>query len=159
MEQNELADEAFLAHEARKERWANESLIYVEHLPSQVTEIPWLYIKRRCGDYPPATPRSGKWLIPLRLEKLDEIWPLVKQATEEGELGQASMAATGKPSPRAAKSGEKVICVFTYDWTNSEDVRRVRKALRDLGISKKVKYKADEDTRAGRYGFGYKYYE
>jgi hypothetical protein len=52
-----------------------------------------------------------------------------------------------------------MICVFTYDWTDAEDVLRVRQALRDLGITKKLGYKADEDTRAGRYGFDYKYYE
>ena len=159
MDENEQPDKAFIDHEAKKERWASEAESYAGRLPSQVTDIPWIYIKRKHGEYPETTPKSGKWLIPLREPKLDEIWPTVKQATEDGKLGQSSMAATAKPNPRAPKSGEKMICVFTYDWTDAEDARRIRQALRDLGITKKLRYKADEDTRAGRYGVGYKYYE
>jgi hypothetical protein len=159
MDENEQPDKAFIAHEAKKELWASESEPYIERLPSNVTDIPWIYIKRKEGEYPATTPKSGKWLIPLREAKLDEIWPAVKQATEEGKLGQSSMAATAMPKSRATKSGEKMMCVFTYDYTEAEDARRVRQALRDLGITKKLRYKADEDTQAGRYGFGYKYYE
>lgn len=159
MDGDEQPDKAFVDHEAKKERWANEALPYVERLPSEITEIPWLYIKRKEGEYPATTPKSGKWLLPLRAEKLDETWPLIKQATEEGRLGPSSMAATAMPKTRGPKSGEKMICVFTYDWMDADDARRIRQALRDLGIKKKLRYKADEDTRAGRYGHDYKYYE
>jgi len=152
-------DQAFHNHEAKKERWAKEAEEYARYHPSEVTQISWLYIKRQQGEYPATTPRSGKWLIPLRPQKLDEVWPAVREATKDGRLGQASMAATAKPSPRASKSGDKVICVFTYDWTDAEDARRVRQVLRDIGITKKLHYKRDEDTRAGRYGMGYPYYE
>jgi hypothetical protein len=158
-EQAQQPDKAFVAHEAKKERWAKEAEPYAECRPSEVTDIPWIYIKRKQGQYGATTPKSGKWLIPLREAKLDEIWPAVKQATEEGKLGQSSMAGTAKPNPRAPKSGEKMLCVFTYDWTDADDALRVRQALRDLGITKKLRYKADEDTRAGRYGRDYKYYE
>ncbi len=160
--EDEQPDKAFLVHEAKKERWAREAQPYAERRPSEVTDIPWLYIKRKQqeqGEYPGTTPKSGKWLLPLRPERLDEIWPSVKQATEQGKLGQSSMAATAKPNPRASRSGEKMVCVFTYDWTDAEDARRVRQALRDLGITKKLRYKRDEDTRAGRYGTDYPYYE
>jgi hypothetical protein len=49
------------------------------------------YAREVSGNH--SDPKSGKWLIPLSEEKLDEIWPAVKQATEEGKLGQSSMAA------------------------------------------------------------------
>ena len=159
MAENQPPDNAFIAHEAKKERWAREAEPFVDRLPSEVADVPWIYIKRKQGEYPATTPKSGKWLLPLRPEKLDEVWPSVKQATEEGKLGQGSMAATAKPNPRASRSVEKMICVFTYDWTDAEDVRRVRQALRDLGITKKLRYKTDEDTRAGRYGIDPTYYE
>jgi len=165
MNENEQPDEfdkvakAFVAHEAKKERWASEAEPYAERRPSEVTDIPWLYFKRKQGEYPATTPKSGKWLLPLREEKLDEIWPAIRQATERGKLGQSSMAATAKPNPRTSRSGEKMVCVFTYDWTDADDARRVRQALRDLGITKKLRYKRDEDTRAGRYGADYPYYE
>lgn len=43
------------------------------------------------------------------------------------------------------------MCVYTYDWTDEEDVMRVREELRKLGITRKIPYKSDEDTLAGRY--------
>ena len=57
-----------------------------------------------------------------------------------------------------------MICVYTYDWTDEEDVRRIREVLRELGFVKKIPYKADQETRAGRYaasgeGRVSKYYE
>ncbi len=63
-------DKAFVAHETKKEHWASESEPYTECRPSNVTDIPWLYIKRKRGEYPATTPKSGKWLIPLREAKL-----------------------------------------------------------------------------------------
>jgi len=48
-------------------------------------------------------------------------------------------------------SSNTVICVYTYDWTNEADVMRVRKALRDLGFTRKLPYKSDADTYAGKY--------
>src|ERR1044071_6853876 len=81
MDENEQPDRAFVAHEAKNERWAIEAEPYSECRPSKVTDIPWIYIKRTRGKYPATTPKSGKWLIPMSEEKLDEIWPAVKQAT------------------------------------------------------------------------------
>jgi len=44
-----------------------------------------------------------------------------------------------------------VICVYTYDWTDKEDVKRIRQELRDLGITRKIPYKADRETLSGKY--------
>lgn len=59
--------------------------------------------------------------------------------------------STARPNPNATDSSTKVICVYTYDWTDQEDVMRIRQQLRDLGVTSKIPYKADEDTYAGRY--------
>ena len=48
-----------------------------------------------------------------------------------------------------------VICVYTYDYQDEEDVMRVRQVLKDLGIQREIIYKADADTRAGSYGADY----
>ncbi len=45
----------------------------------------------------------------------------------------------------------RVICVYTYDYADEADVRRVREELRALGFIDKLSYKADEDTLAGKY--------
>jgi hypothetical protein len=47
--------------------------------------------------------------------------------------------------------GMHVICVYTQDWEDKEDVMRVRTKLRRLGFNRTLHYKRDKDTRAGKY--------
>ncbi|MEM2469116.1 MAG: DUF1917 domain-containing protein [Candidatus Jordarchaeales archaeon] len=131
--------------------------------PSEVTEVYWLYACRKKGKYPEATKRSGKWLIFVPPEKVDELWERVRRAVEEGRLGDVAKVSTAKPRP-SATDRSRVICVYTYDWTDRDDVMRIREELRKLGVTWKIPYKADQDTREGRYakaGFKRisKYYE
>ena len=122
-----------------------------EPRPSQVKHEYWLYANRKRGDYPKATVNSGKWLIFAPISQIDEVWTRIKHATEDGRLGDSAKVATAKPNPNASDPVMKVICVYTYDWTDEADVRRVRQELRALGITSKIPYKADSDTNAGRY--------
>ena len=150
-------------HEARKAKQIRISEPHSEDKPSEVTEVYWIYALRKEGDYPEPTPRSGKWLIFVPAMKVDEVWAKIKRATEEGKLGGSSKVATAKPislpSQKAKHPEIRVICVYTYDWADEVDVRRIREELRRLGITWKIPYKADEDTIKGRYGKGVsKYY-
>jgi len=122
-----------------------------EPKPSQVTEAYWLSAERKAGEYPAHTERGGKWLLFVPVSQIDEVWAKVKDATEKGLLGGSSKVATAKPNPNATNHDSKVICVYTYDWTDEEDVRRVRAVLRELGIVANIPYKADNDTLAGNY--------
>ncbi len=97
----------------------------------------------------PSVPRSGKWLIFVHRHEVQAVWNSIKTATEEGKLGQASKVSTAYDA--GYSPSQHVICVFTYDWTDSEDVLRVRKELRELGIVQPLPYKADEDTHSGKY--------
>lgn len=119
--------------------------------PSQVKHEYWLYAERKKGDYSETTRKSGKWLIFAPISQIDEVWMKIKLATEDGRLGDLAKVATAKPNPIATNPGVKVICVYTYDWTDEADVKRVRQELRALGITSKIPYKTDEDTSAGRY--------
>ena len=119
--------------------------------PSQVTDVYWLHAKREAGDYPAYTKNIGKWLIFVDSAHVDEIWGRIKQATEEGKLGPAAKVSTAKPNPNARNPENRVICVYTYDWTDKEDVKRIRQELRDLGITRKIPYKADRETLSGKY--------
>lgn len=119
--------------------------------PSEVTEIDWIYAKRKKGNYPKPTERNGKWLVFVDIENIDEVWAKIKAAVEEGKLGNRAKVATAKPNSNATDPETKVICVYTYDWADEEDVRKIREELRGLGITNKIPYKADEDTRSGKY--------
>jgi hypothetical protein len=100
----------------------------------------------------------------LSIEQIDTVWAQIKSATELGHLGSLSKVSTAKQNPNSTNSSEKVICVYTYDWTDIDDVRRIRQKLRELGILFKIPYKSDNDTYVGKYvNRGYKriskYYE
>lgn len=138
-----------ISQEDIKERRRQLSDTYAEGKPSEVTEVWWIYARRQVGSYPATTAQNGKWLVFIPTEQVDEVWATIKQATEEGKLGSSSKVATA--ASNHYDSRERVICVYTYDWTDAEDVRRVRAELRKLGITRKIAYKSDEDTLAGKY--------
>ena len=119
--------------------------------PVSLQDAYWIVARRKRGEYPEGTTKSGKWLIFSDAAKVDSIWRKVKQAVEDGLLGDRVKVSTAKPNPNARDSSRRVICVFTYDYEDIEDVRRIREQLRRLGVTEKIAYKADEDTRAGKY--------
>ncbi len=106
----------------------------------------WVYAERKQGEYPEHTARGGKWLVFVHSRNLANVWNKIKTALEEGKLG-----GLAKASAERSGSEHKVICVYTYDWTDREEVKRVREELRRIGITRKIPYKADEDTERGIY--------
>ena len=124
---------------------------YSDARPSEVTEVYWIFAWRKKGEYPKSAHLSGKWLVFVDVKDVDGVWAKVKKVTEEGRLGGCSKVSTLKPSHLAVSPDVMVICVYTYDWTDEEDVLRIRDELRKLGITGKIPYKADEDTLKGRY--------
>jgi len=134
---------------AKKKVATNSSAIR----PSQVDDIPWIYAERKKGKYPELTENSGKWLIYVWEQNVDLVWEKIKSATEKGLLGGASKVSTAMPSPLAPKANLKVICVYTYDFTDKEDVMRIREELRKIGVTNKIPYKSDKATITGQYSF------
>ena len=111
----------------------------------------WLFAQRGSGAYPAHGELGGKWLLFVPVAQIDEVWDKIRVATEHGLLGGSSKVATAKPSPNAKNAAVRVICVYTYDWTDRDDVMRVREQLRELGFRSKISYKADSETIAGNY--------
>jgi uncharacterized protein YprB with RNaseH-like and TPR domain len=95
--------------------------------------------------------KTGKWLVFADISELDTTWQKIKKATKEGVLGVGAKAATAKPNPNASSQNEKVICVYTYNWLDKDDVFRVENMLRSIGITQTLYYKADSDTAGGQY--------
>ncbi len=89
--------------------------------PSQVLDVYWLYAARQGSEYPDRTDNSGKWLLFVPLSQVDALWARIKLATEQGRLGGSSKVATARPNPNEANAETKVICVYTYDWTDEAD--------------------------------------
>jgi len=115
-------------------------------IPSKNTRDYWIYTERKNGEYPEHSIRGGKWLIFVNSHNIDWIWKKIRVAVESGKLGGIAKTATAK-----IPSKTRVICVYTYDWRDEQDVKRIREELRKLGINRKIAYKTDEDTELGKY--------
>ena len=107
----------------------------------------WTHAQRKKGKYPEHTSHGGKWLVFVGSHNLSRIWNKIKIAVEKGKLG--SLAKTSRAEHQSSSNG--VICVYTYDWKDRQDVQRIREELRKLGIIRKISYKTDEDTVRGIY--------
>ena len=122
-----------------------------EDCPSLVYDDYWVEAERKVGIYPRSTTRSGKWLLFIPSEQIDEVWAVVKKAVEDGRLGGRAKSSTALSNPNSNDPTKNVICVYTYDGDDEADVWRVREGLRELGFAGKVYWKADQATRDGQY--------
>ena len=126
-------------------------------LPSQVTDDYWVYADCPAAEGADAS-ATGKWLVFVPAGRIDWWWEQIRLATEQGRLGISARisakAATARVSELAVSPRMKLICVYTRNWQDRDDVRRVLRQLRDLGVSWRLSYKTDEATLSGVYGTG-----
>jgi hypothetical protein len=113
-------------------------------------EVYWVYARRR-GRVDPPTERSGKWLVFVKRGEANALWDAIARATTERRLGPSAKCGTAKPNPNSTDQSKTVICVYTPDFNDQEDVMRVRDGLRKLGVTWRIPYKLDSVTMAGRY--------
>ena len=100
----------------------------------------------------PKIETAGKWMLFVNKDELEIAWDKVSLATEGHRLGIASKCSTGRENTLAKDQDTKLICVYTKDSENKEDVERVLVEIRKLGFSERLFYKTDNATRAGNYG-------
>lgn len=90
----------------------------------------------------------GKWMLFPGAANLERYWRTVATATVEGRLGPTSKSAVLNPG-----NSDTLICVYTYDFSDRDDVERVLKALVDVGLcsaeGKPIYYKCDAYTYLG----------
>src|SRR5438132_3440221 len=131
---------------------ASESL-QPARLASKTTDAPWITAycepppRRRSSENPlemkvcpvctaaPSEKRfrhthAGKWLLFVDRGNIDEVWRKIAGAIAAGRLGAEGKVSTARPNPHARKPGKHVICVYTYDWRDTDDVMSIRQELR-----------------------------
>ncbi|PPJ53281.1 hypothetical protein CBER1_11929 [Cercospora berteroae] len=90
----------------------------------------------------------GKWMLFPGAANLERYWRTVATATAEGRLGPTSKSAVLNP-----ETADNLICVYTYDFSDRDEVERVLKALVDAGLcsveGKPIYYKCDAYTYLG----------
>jgi hypothetical protein len=87
---------------------------------------------------------DGKWMLFPSTNMVDDIWRKVAKATLDGTLGCAAKVATDDGSDR-----QRLICVYTKDFTDEKDVRRVLNKMQELNLIKGeqgIYYKCDAYT-------------
>ncbi|KAK5107678.1 hypothetical protein LTR62_000913 [Meristemomyces frigidus] len=92
----------------------------------------------------------GKWMLFPDVNDVARVWRVVAEATAAGKLGPISKVATHDQSPPQARA--RLICVYTYDFTDMADVRRVLDELIALDLvsrstqDRSIYYKCDAWT-------------
>lgn len=85
---------------------------------------------------------NGKWMLFPGQSDLARVWRVVATATSNGKLGPTSKVGTLDPT-----APNTLICIYTYDFSDFEDVRRVLNDIVSLGIchtnGKPIYYKCD----------------
>ncbi|OTA95981.1 hypothetical protein M434DRAFT_160570 [Hypoxylon sp. CO27-5] len=94
--------------------------------------------------------RCGKWMLFCNTFEVNEIWGIIAKATANNELGIAAKVA---PRSTADKRTERLICVYTADFSDTKDVKRVAEKLKQLGLiqakGRPLYYKPDVYTYLG----------
>ncbi len=96
-----------------------------------------------------STESSGKWCIFVDKSEVDECWKKIVKVLSQGKLMSAKVA-TAKGAERY--KGIHVICVYTKDYKDENELMHSRQVLTDLGFVEPLRYKRDVDTMNGVYG-------
>lgn len=102
---------------------------------------------------------NGKWMLFPPTSDVDRVWAIVAHATWDGKLGTSAKVATdGGGDAGGGNQMQRLICIYTHDFSDQEDVRRVVQSMKTLGLlideagnggymgTKTVYYKCDAYT-------------
>lgn len=73
---------------------------------------------------------TGKWMLFPAPDRVNSAWSLVATATANDELGIAAKVATDDGTPDKSR----LICIYTEDFQNKADVKRVLAKLYAMGL-------------------------
>ncbi|KAL2263311.1 hypothetical protein VTK26DRAFT_7294 [Humicola hyalothermophila] len=94
---------------------------------------------------------TGKWMLFPEPGNVNEVWGKVARATAGGELGVGAKVAT-RVDPEKAR----LICIYTRDFRDKDDVARVLNRMRELELvrpgERQIYYKTDAWTHLDIYG-------
>ncbi|PHH54452.1 UPF0696 protein C11orf68 -like protein [Ceratocystis fimbriata CBS 114723] len=95
--------------------------------------------------------RSGKWMLFAESESIDKFWKIIAQATIDDALGVAAKVQLSPESDPVQGRTERLICIYTRNFFDQEDVERVLAKLRELKVTpmKPIYYKPDIFTYLG----------
>ena len=93
--------------------------------------------------------KTGKWCIFLTEKEVDVAWSKIKKALKQGKLTLAKVA-TKKNAHKFDNT--YVICIYTNNWADEQELTQTRDVLYELGWIAPLKYKRDIETINNVYG-------
>ena len=97
---------------------------------------------------------TGKWMLFPEPAFVNEVWAKVAKATANDELG-----VTAKVEPRVQNKKERLVCVYTRDFRDKDDVARVLNRMRELELvrpsGKQIYYKSGQLLGLVPFRWGY----
>ena len=107
------------------------------------------YVHLQCKCRTASTPDTQQWMLFPPDDIVDGTWRLVVESVIGNRLGSGAKIATGPSNP----GRPRLICVYTSDWSDVSDVRRVLDELVELGLCPRegngIYYKNDAFTYLG----------
>jgi hypothetical protein len=86
-----------------------------------------------------------QWMLFPSAENLPRTWRLVVEGTISGKLGTSAKVAVD-----TGRGGSRLICIYTFDFTDTDDVKRVLEGMVELGLidtkARPIYYKVDAYT-------------
>lgn len=88
-----------------------------------------------------------KWMLFIEPAFVNDVWATVARATVKNELGIAAKVA---PREERGSKKERLICIYTYDFSDKDDVGRVLARMKQLDLvrtgpgRRPIYYKAGE---------------
>ena len=86
--------------------------------------------------------KEGKWILHVPNMDCDEAWQMLANAMLNGELGPVThMRVSPAKQDNDNEFEDHVICIFTPDYNDTDEVTRVERCIRRAGVSRELRYK------------------
>ncbi|KFX91971.1 hypothetical protein V490_05616 [Pseudogymnoascus sp. VKM F-3557] len=89
---------------------------------------------------------SGKWMLFPLVHEVDHVWSIIAHAVAANQLGTGAKVSPKREDP---ETRSRLICIYTHDFSDTEDVIRVLQKLKELGLvpcGSTIYYKCDAYT-------------
>ena len=99
--------------------------------------------------------KEGKWMLFVEEENLEDCWNKLLEGVDKKIFKIMKCSIPNENNPHNVP-GIAAIMVYTNDYQDVDDIKKVLKFLLDNGLDygKELQYKADYQTRQGKYEGG-----
>lgn len=118
--------------------------------PSKTSDEDWLFAEAPGDPIEMDSDISGKWLVFVPFNKVDEAWKRVAGAVRQGQLAPFAKVSTFKSNYDGTRP--YVMCIYAPDHRDRSTVMLIRERLRSMGFERKLYFKLDQMTLRGERG-------